>query len=126
MSDGRGSINVSGSAATIAALSSLGKATPITVSSLENPTNTSLPTRNLMRSPTSTSYDLGRAEVTRRTSSTVITTATIAASSDSPSRSTKWRALLGNRLRNVGLGVAVGADAVDEQLQSEGESSVGV
>src|SRR5262245_47454417 len=102
MSDWRGSMNLSGSAGTIAARSSLGKPTPITVSSRENATNTMRPTRNLIWSRTTTSYDRGRVAVMRRTSSTVITCGTLVGPSD-------------NR-------VAVRGDAVDQEAQPELET----
>src|SRR5882762_7200641 len=106
MSDLRGSMNLSGSAATIAARSSLGKPTPITVSSRENAAKTMRPTRNLIWSRTTTSYDLGNDAVMRRTSSTVITSPTLVAPPD-------------NR-------VAVHRDAVDKQSKAEREPRTGI
>jgi len=106
MSDVRGSMNLSGSAATIAARSSLGKPTPITVSSRENAAKTMRPTRNLIWSRTTTSYDLGNDAVMRRTSSTVITSPTLVAPPD-------------NR-------VAVHRDPVDEQSKPEREPRTGI
>src|SRR5215213_2346610 len=72
MSPGLGSWNVSGRDDTRCSRSSRGKPKPIRVSSRLKATNTRLPTRNLMRSRTSTSYALGSSRATRRTSSTVI------------------------------------------------------
>src|SRR6476620_10326909 len=102
MSDLRGRMNLSGSAATTAARSSLGKPTPITVSSRENATKTIRPTRNLIWSRTTTSYDLGRVEVMRRTSSTEITRTTLVRPSDK--------------------GSPVDRDAVDEQPKPKREA----
>src|ERR1700704_4675335 len=106
MSDLRGSMNLLGLADTIAARSSLGKPTPITVSSRENATKTMRPTRNLMWSRTTTSYERGNEAVMRRTSSTVITSPTLVATPD-------------NR-------VAVRGDAVDKQSKPESEPCAGI
>src|SRR5258708_27387357 len=99
-------MNSAGSAATIAARSALGKPTPITVSSPENAAKTMRPTRNLIWSRTTTSYDLGNDAVMRRTSSTVITSPTLVAPPD-------------NR-------VAVHRDAVDKQSKPEREPRTGI
>src|ERR1700754_5143680 len=106
MSDVRGSVNLSGSAATIAARSSFGKPTPITVSSRENAMKTMRPTRNLIWSRTTTSYERGNDVVTRRTSPTVITAPTLVPTPD-------------NR-------VAVRGDAVDKQSKPEREPCAGI
>src|SRR3954465_14120753 len=71
MSDSDGSWNLVGSLATSASRSSLGNAKPISVSSRENATNTICPTRNLIRSRTTTSYARGSGAMTARPSSTV-------------------------------------------------------
>ena len=55
MSESRGSMNLWGSVSTSMWRSSFGKPKPITVSSREKATKTIWPTRNLMRSCTSTS-----------------------------------------------------------------------
>src|SRR4051794_17407717 len=73
MSDGLGSSNLSGSAATSAARSSRGKPKPIIVPSLEKATNTMRPTRNLTRSRTNASSARGSVEAKARTSSTETT-----------------------------------------------------